>query len=137
MKKVNAGAGLSREVQLEAIRIGLESRISDEMLLGTSVKVIQDVLYNQVRVAVRGFVWAESESVQRTEIKYPRDWWQAFKERWFPKWLLEKYPVDYHHITVDVKAIYPDFKQALPEYTSRLIVQRYDGFTSDYQKALR
>lgn len=24
---------------------------------------------------------------------YPADWWQAFKERWFPQWLLKRYPV--------------------------------------------
>jgi hypothetical protein len=25
--------------------------------------------------------------------RYPSDWWQAFKERWFPKWLLKQFPV--------------------------------------------
>ena len=32
--------------------------------------------------------------------KCPATWWQHFKERWFPQWLLEKYPVQYkkvHH----------------------------------------
>lgn len=23
----------------------------------------------------------------------PADWWQAFKERWFPKWALKRWPV--------------------------------------------
>jgi len=38
-------------------------------------------------------------------IKYPKDWWQAFKERWFPKWLLKRYPVQYHE--AHVRAFYP------------------------------
>jgi hypothetical protein len=29
------------------------------------------------------------------ECQYPRDWWESFKERWFPKWLLGKFPVIY------------------------------------------
>jgi hypothetical protein len=27
------------------------------------------------------------------EISHPVDWWQAFRERWLPKWWLAKYPV--------------------------------------------
>jgi hypothetical protein len=118
-------------VELKALEIGLQQMLSSE-LLGTNVKIVQDILYNGVRVAIRGFVWAENESVRRQEVKYPRDWWQAFKERWFPKWLLEKYPVDYHIVVLDVTAIYPDFKQAVPEFTSRLIIQKHEGFSSDY-----
>ena len=30
-----------------------------------------------------------------TAVKYPEDWWQAFKERWFPKWLLKKFPIEW------------------------------------------
>jgi hypothetical protein len=29
-------------------------------------------------------------------VSYPSDWWEAFKKRFFPKWLLKKYPVVYH-----------------------------------------
>jgi hypothetical protein len=29
------------------------------------------------------------------ECSYPKDWWEAFKERWFPKFLLNRYPVEY------------------------------------------
>ena len=25
--------------------------------------------------------------------KWPRDWWQAFRERWFPGWWLKRHPV--------------------------------------------
>lgn len=32
--------------------------------------------------------------------KYPADWWQAFKERWFPKWAKRKWPVRYSRIDV-------------------------------------
>lgn len=29
----------------------------------------------------------------RGSVSYPADWWQAFKERWFPMWLLRICPV--------------------------------------------
>lgn len=39
------------------------------------------------------------------EIRYPLDWWQAFRERWFPKFWLKWYPVKYHEWHVDL--LYP------------------------------
>jgi hypothetical protein len=33
--------------------------------------------------------------------KWPNDWWQAFKDRWFPKFLLDRYPVEYKTISID------------------------------------
>lgn len=33
--------------------------------------------------------------------KYPRDWWQAFRERWFPQWWLNRHPVMYREIYIN------------------------------------
>ena len=53
-----------------------------------------------------------SHQLKHEEITYPADWVQAFKERWFPKWLLKKFPVKYTTIVFDVKELYD--KIALP-----------------------
>ena len=54
--------------------------------LDTTIAKIQIVLWsNKIR-----------EEVQET-IKFPRDWWQAVKERFFPKFLKRKYPVKYQY----------------------------------------
>jgi len=29
---------------------------------------------------------------------YPRDWWQAFKERWYPEWAKRKWPIVYNRV---------------------------------------
>lgn len=42
------------------------------------------------------------------EIAYPLDWWQAFKERWFPKIILKRWPVRYHRWKVDF--LYPELE---------------------------
>lgn len=41
------------------------------------------------------------------DITFPSDWWQAFKARWFPGWLLRRFPVRYQ--VWEVKRLYPDF----------------------------
>jgi len=40
------------------------------------------------------------------EIKHPLGWWQAFKERFFPVWLLKHWPVAYK--TYNIKLLYPE-----------------------------
>ena len=32
---------------------------------------------------------------------WPRTWWDAFKARWFPDWLLVLYPAEYDSIHID------------------------------------
>ena len=32
---------------------------------------------------------------EETLAKYPSDWWQALKERWFKPWMLRRWPVNY------------------------------------------
>lgn len=36
----------------------------------------------------------DSKWVQR-EFRCPADWWEAFKDRWFPKWALKRWPVEW------------------------------------------
>lgn len=31
----------------------------------------------------------------RWHARWPKDWWQAFRDRWFPKWWLKRHPVEY------------------------------------------
>jgi len=65
------------------------------------------------RIVLELRAYLASEKLSCIDIKHPKDWWQAFKERWFPKWLLRRYPVQYHEEHYDVRAFYP--KVSLPE----------------------
>lgn len=40
------------------------------------------------------------------EVKYPANWWEAFKERWFPNFLLDYFPVKYTTVTIGAEAFY-------------------------------
>jgi len=61
--------------------------------------------------------------------KYPKSWWQMFKQQYFPKWLLKKFPVktkkDTRLVTFKKYATYPKFLAiAFPEGYGGKIVYR-------------
>jgi hypothetical protein len=60
--------------------------------------VLMDKFVVRIRAAIAG---------QRLEsFQYPADWWEAFKERWFPQRLLKRFPVQYERR--EVRAYYRD-----------------------------
>ncbi len=54
---------------------------------------------------------------KQEDLKYPVNWIEAFKERWFPKWLLKYYPVEY--TLIEVREYYP--RMAIPNGQDRYI----------------
>lgn len=100
---------LSREErQLQVIQYAMESSMTEEML-ATSIDVYKDLdlLTRSVFYGFRVKILGEQLDV----ITYPADWWQAFKERWFPAWLKAKFPPQYTRY--EVQAQYP--RMAIPE----------------------
>lgn len=69
-----------------------------------------------------------SETTEPTEIRVPRDWWQALKQRWFPKWALRRWPVVETVHEISFKVLYPYFKAKIPDepYTRKVQVVVYD-----------
>ncbi len=59
-------------------------------------------------VGVRFSVMVYGEDLEPITITVPEDWWQAFKQRWFPQFLLKRYPARTVTHTWDVKQMYPD-----------------------------
>jgi len=49
-------------------------------------------------------------------VKQPADWWQAFRERWFPKIWLQAYPVHYRETRVYADEFLP-FVPPIPNQT--------------------
>ncbi len=46
-------------------------------------------------------------------VRFPADWWQAFKRRWFPARILKRWPVKYTEVTMEANAYYPEIQ--IPE----------------------
>lgn len=73
---------------------------------------------DEIHVQIRQLVVAQD--LADREVRYPRDWWQAFKARWFPAWALRRWPVEETVVTFEVRALYP--KVALPRQEHYLMV---------------
>jgi len=110
--------------ELEKIKIGIMLRISDQ-LLDSRVEIIEDYLSRDIEAKLTGYLWGEHQP--DIHIEYPRDWWQAFKERWFPKWLIAKYPVIKKYHTLRRNIVYPKLKISMPLNTHRLICDYAEG----------
>ncbi len=52
-------------------------------------------------VELRGFVLGKKEGRVVVNERWPSDWWQAFRERWFPAWWLRRWPVQYKTLQID------------------------------------
>ena len=105
---------------LKAVQFHVTQYLSLNDLRLNNPEVFVDVcqkIAGGLSVSLRDYVWGHHIGTQ--EIKYPRDWVEAFKERWFPKFLLTKYPVQYKICRIDTHTLYPNYKPALP-HTHRL-----------------
>jgi hypothetical protein len=60
------------------------------------------------------------------EIKYPLDWWQSFKERWFNKPLLKRYPVQYKKVTVKAVEFHPEIEWE-PDHRNQMYVAVFNS----------
>ena len=112
-------------IRLEKLKIGLQHRVSSYLL---SPKVLVDYessLIDEIGIAIKGFIWAEQ--IERIEIKYPLNWWEAFKDRWFADWMLKRWPVEYKVNLIDVKSLYPNFRPSIPSEASFLALFRSDN----------
>jgi len=97
------GANLRIELWRNAARQRLaEDSLACDSVLNT-MKISQKTFDYGNKLGTMIAMNIVTENIGR--VKWPADWLQAFKERWFPKFFLRKFPVNYK--TVDVKAIYP------------------------------
>ena len=71
-------------------------------------------------------VWGKE--VQRQECKWPADWWQAFKERWYPAWATKRWPVEYHIETMVARELYPQVALPPDRYKAVIAVEKSGGW---------
>lgn len=118
------------EIQLEKIKLAFTeklSRLAFAELSEAEVRfeeIADDFIRNQLTMVVQGYLWGESGPTQT--ISYPETWWDAFKERWFPQWLLSRYPIRYRHHEISLKTLYPHFRISMPRETHVLKYQVLD-----------
>lgn len=91
-----------RDVQMDRITLrrldfGAYTRISNRMLRDMKMEVghtNDDFIRDMLTARMKSSLWLRLAS--QVTVEYPKDWWQAFKERWAPEWAKKRWPVQYH-----------------------------------------
>ena len=97
--------------ELEKLEIGVTRKLNIHLM---DVSVAAEIIAHDLVCQVRGFVWAQK--VPEHEVKYPCDWWEGVKERWFTSWMKKRWPVKYTIFVYDAKILYPDLKYVSDNY---------------------
>ncbi len=110
------------EVTLTKIKVGMAKVIDERLLLDAQFNIAR-LLSDQFRAELVGYLLGED--IQRKEVSYPADWWQAFKDRWFPTWARRRWPVRKITTVLDAKLLYTEFKPSLQEQPYRIDVSMW------------
>ena len=107
-------SNILEERVLHRLRFGLEAQHAASFLTNPiDVDVRVDVWCDMIVAQCRSFVWTEKIG----EVRYPANWIEAFRERWWPEWAKRRWQICY--ITaLDVRAMFPTWRapQGLGEF---------------------
>jgi len=104
---------MSKE-RLERFRRGASVIIAEELIdIPFDITMDRIPMHRAIMVRLARDVYGKNH--EGTTVKYPATWWQAFKEQYFPWWLLKRYPVERTVVYVNFKEIYPDFVPTDPD----------------------
>lgn len=108
-------------VSLDYIRFQL-SRMLDDVFVRQMTHSDWDTEARRMVVSINGFLLGQELDPVVTA-SYPATWWQHFKLRWFPRWALNRWPVEFKKVHTQFSVVYPDFKPALPD-ERRFVIHR-------------
>lgn len=105
---------------LNRIRYVVNQKVSRHLLNSIEVDKYTEMISGELVYLINGYIYGEQRS---QVIEYPRGWWQAFKLRWFPRFLLSRFPVINTKIKVEFDVVFPDFDP--PEQLGQVVVHSY------------
>lgn len=102
------------KVELEKIKFAFIQELSPH-LLDAGVEFRENFFTDRVVMMVTGYIWGEK--ADQESIRYPADWWQAFKLRWFPERAIARWPIVYTVYDLTPMTLYPKFRISVPRET--------------------
>ena len=100
--------------ELERLKFVIVTELSEELATeivnepSVGVNLFADAYCKGIMLQVRYELLGHE--MERIEVRYPEDWWQALKERWFPKWALRRWPVKEEVVQLVARELYPKVK---------------------------
>lgn len=115
-ENIDLTTAMMKEVVLQRRQYMQQFTFGREFMEGLHFDVTVRTMDEQL---IRFFYSVFGETLEEIEVQYPADWWQALRERWFPKWWLRRWPVQYTVRTMKAEAVYP--KVSAPNVAHRII----------------
>jgi hypothetical protein len=113
-EKIENEDTVGTEVVLEKFQVYVATVIPQTLgIVVDNVEVMLDEIFHDMMLRMRAYIWGEPPKVWR--VKAPADWWQHFKERWFPEWALKRWPMVYRIDTVKMQVLYDRMKISMPD----------------------
>lgn len=109
-----------RYVNLDKISLSWREFLSDFAGVDLIAERWRDILMKSTIFELRATLLGQRHQV--TEFKWPDGWWQAFKLRFFPHWLLRRFPVRYHVGRVTAFALLPTLDLKIPGHQTVVAV---------------
>ncbi len=113
-------------VTLERMKLAAFAIVDRELMehfaIGPQVDIsAMDYLCDSLTLRIVQMVYGRT--MEKVEVEYPADWWQAFRERWFPAWVLRRWPVKKTVVRLEAKELYP--KLSVPDYQPQLQLYKH------------
>jgi hypothetical protein len=124
-----------RRVDLEKIQLShrwalsdrLLEQISDAGLMDAKLQEWREAWIHQTIYEVTGFIWGRKH--QWCKFAAPATWWDHVKERFFPAWLVRRFPIKYREEIVEAIAMLPDLDLRIPSHQTTIAIQTVPGAT--------
>lgn len=108
-----------KEITLQKLHVTAEKVMSATLLISrSSYTKTESEFHGALVYRLMSFVWADAP--KQIKVSYPSTWWQHFKQRWFPKWVLKKWPVKLTIKIMEAQHYYPNLPQTCPENLAQI-----------------
>lgn len=110
---------------LERFELFVEVHLKPE-LEGVEWKLdTQRTMFGEMAYRIRASILSSRPEVHT--VTHPETWWDAFKERWFPAWARERWPVRYQEHRLETRMLFPEMPAA-DVMADRYRVRIWQGF---------
>ena len=114
-------------VACEALKVSARAVLNDLPFVRNNFEATVGMIHDycdHLAMELRSYVLGKRSAPNF--VKYPANWWQAFKERWCPDFLLRWCPVRYTAVTVDGWNVCPHMNVSMQGPHLMFMLGRHD-----------